>query len=163
MSESSLLPLPLGPRLNLGCGPIQPREWVNIDGSNRAWLASRLAPLDRLLVRLGILGRTEFGPSVKVCNVLKRLPYADGSVGAVYASELWEHLTSADAARLTRECFRALSPGGVLRVCVPDGVAFWQEYPRLHAAAGAQPRDIRSAQCLRQHVQSYFRCIATHA
>ena len=38
--------------LNLGCGPVSPQGWVNVDGSNRAWLASRLPLLDGLLVRL---------------------------------------------------------------------------------------------------------------
>jgi predicted SAM-dependent methyltransferase len=160
MTSASMV-LPSGPRLNLGCGPIQPTEWVNIDGSNRAWLASRLAPLDRLLVRLGILTPTEFGPRVKICDLRKRLPYANASVSAIYSSEVWEHFTHADAARLTRECFRVLSLGGVLRVCVPDGVAFWREYLRLHEAASATPRATRSTQPLRNHVQSYFNCICT--
>ena len=25
---------PGGPKLNLGCGPVQPEGWINIDGSN---------------------------------------------------------------------------------------------------------------------------------
>jgi predicted SAM-dependent methyltransferase len=153
--------LPSGPRLNLGCGPVQPAGWVNIDGSNRARLASRLAPLDRMLVRLGILSPTEFGPTVKICNLRKRLPYRDGSVAAIYSSEVWEHFTYEDALRLTRECFRVLAPGGVLRVCVPDGVAFWREYVQLHDAQMAAAPGSRSAALLRAHVQSYFRCICT--
>src|SRR5262245_32106007 len=39
-------------RLNLGCGPIQPEGWINVDGSNRAWLATRFPRLDRILTKL---------------------------------------------------------------------------------------------------------------
>ena len=49
-------------RRNLGCGPVQPRGWINIDGSLRAGLATRACWLDRALVRLGVLPPTEFGP-----------------------------------------------------------------------------------------------------
>lgn len=152
---------PAGLRLNLGCGPVQPAGWVNIDGSNRAILANRLAPLDRTLVALGVLPPTEFGPHVKVHDLLKPLPFTEGAVGCIYAGELWEHFEYADAAKLTRECLRVLAPGGVLRVCVPDGVAFWERYLDIHREQMARPRDQRSAAPLRSHVQLYFNDIAT--
>jgi predicted SAM-dependent methyltransferase len=153
--------LPRGPKLNLGCGPVQPAGWVNIDSSNRAWLANRLWPLDRLLVRLGIIPPTEFGPRVKIHNLLKPLPFADDSVACVYAGEVWEHFEYADAARVTRECFRVLAPGGVLRVCVPDGPAFWQHYLQLYREEMGKPRGERSASALRERVGMYFSEICT--
>lgn len=153
--------LPPGPKLNLGCGPVQPAAWVNIDGSNRAWLAGRLAPLDRLLVRLKLLSPTEFGPHVKVCNLFNPLPFADNSVSCIYAGELWEHFEYPDAARLTAECFRVLAPSGVLRVCVPDGVAFWQNYLDLYRKTAATPRPQRSAEPLKAHVRMFFNDICT--
>ncbi|HXH26026.1 MAG TPA: methyltransferase domain-containing protein [Vicinamibacterales bacterium] len=153
--------LPAGLKLNLGCGPVQPRGWVNVDGSNRAWLASRLPWLDRALTRLGVLPRTEFGPDVAVVDLLERFPWPPGSVACIYAGELWEHFEYPDAVRVTAECFRVLAPGGVLRVCVPDGVEFWRRYLRLYDEMAARPRAERSAGPLREHVGLYFREICT--
>ena len=153
--------LPRGPKLNLGCGPVQPEGWVNIDGSNRAILASRLSLIDRALVLAGVLPPTEFGPQVTIHDLAKPLPYPEASVACIYAGELWEHFEYADAARLTRECQRVLAPGGVLRVCVPDGVEFWRRYLELHREQLARPPTQRNAASLRDHVQLYFHDIAT--
>jgi predicted SAM-dependent methyltransferase len=153
--------LPAGPKLNLGCGPVQPEDWVNIDGSNRAWLASKLPPLDRLLTKIGALPPTEFGPQVRAHNLFKPLPFAADSVACIYAGEVWEHFEYADAARLTAECVRVLAPRGVLRVCVPDGVEFWRRYLELNDEIVSRPRAERSAEPLRKHVQMYFTEICT--
>lgn len=153
--------LPSGPKLNLGCGPVQPVGWVNVDGSNRARLASTFAPIDRFLVRVGVLPSTEFGPGVKVLNLHKRLPFKENSVSCIYAGELWEHFEYPGAARLTGECFRVLAPGGVLRICVPDGVEFWKSYLDLFHETMDMPRPSRRAEPLREHVQMYFNDICT--
>src|SRR5688572_18356815 len=117
-----------GPRLNLGCGPIQPDTWVNIDSSHRAKLV-RLAPrLNRVLVALGVLPPTEFKPTTRTHNLSNRLAFGDESVVAIYSGELLEHLVPMDADRLLSECFRVLKPGGMLRVRVPDSLALWKKY-----------------------------------
>jgi len=113
-------------KLNLGCGPIQPKGWINIDGSNRAWLASRFNSIDRLLVKLGILPKTEFNSDTKFVNLVKGLPFRDGAVDFIYAGELWEHIEHKDALELAKDCCRVLRQGGVLRICVPDGPFFGQ-------------------------------------
>jgi len=148
-------------KLNLGCGPVQPEGWINVDGSNRAILAGRLGLLDRLLVRLGVLAPTEFGPQVMVHDLLKPLPFADGSVSCIYAGEVWEHFELPQAKWLTAECVRVLEPGGVLRVCVPDGAVFWRSYLDLYDQQMARPRSERSASSLHRHVQLYFHDICT--
>lgn len=153
--------LPAGAKLNLGCGPVQPSGWVNVDGSNRARLASRLPWLDRTLTRLGVLSETEYGPHVKAIDLLRPFPWPSNSVACIYAGELWEHFEYADAVRVTAECFRVLAPSGVLRVCVPDGPEFWRKYLELFDRLSAQPREVRSAQPLRDHVALYFREICT--
>ena len=150
-----------GRKLNLGCGPVQPSGWVNIDGSRRAWLAARFGWLDHLLVRAGLLSPTEFGPWVRVHDLLKPLPFASGTVSCIYSGELWEHFELADAVRLTRECHRVLAPGGALRICVPDGAAFWRRYLEIYDEEMAKPTDARAAKRLRDHVQLYFNDIAT--
>lgn len=153
--------IPQGLKVNLGCGPIQPEGWINVDGSNRARLAAGLPWLDRLLTRLGAIPPTEFGPQITVHNLFKPLPFRPNSVACIYAGELWEHFEYPDAVRLTRECFRVLVPGGVLRVRVPDGPEFWHKYLELFDLEIAKPAGERSAQPLRDHVALYFREICT--
>jgi len=153
--------LPPGDKLNLGCGPVQPEGWVNVDGSNRAWLAGRFGWLDRLLVRLSLLAPTEFGPQVRYADLFKPLPFADGAVSCIYAGELWEHFEYDDAARLTRECYRVLAPGGVLRVRVPDGRTFAARLLGLIDEQLAAPRDRRSAAAIRAFVAEFFQDVCT--
>src|SRR5690606_17307485 len=152
---------PKGVKLNLGCGPVQPPGWVNVDGSNRAFLASKLSWLDQAFVKLHLLAATEFNRSTKYLNLRNGLPYRDGSVSCIYAGELWEHFEYADAARLTAECFRVLMPSGVLRVCVPDGPVFWGKYVELYNEEIAKPADARDPSRLVAHVQMFFDDICT--
>lgn len=153
--------VPPGPKLNLGCGPVQPAGWVNIDGSRRAWLAGRLPLADRLLVRLGLLSPTNFGPHILVRDLLKPLPFADDSVGCIYAGEVWEHFEYPHVVALTRECLRVLAPGGVLRLCVPDGADFWRRYLDIYDEELAKPAHERAPWRLRRQVQLYFHDFAT--
>lgn len=127
-------------RLNIGCGPVQPDGWVNIDNSYRARLASRLPAVDRLLVRTGILDATEFGNAVRAVNLHRPLPWNDGTVHAIYAGEVLEHFTREAGARLLRECHRVLAPGGVLRMRVPDNARFWRNYVNDYEAMRSRPR-----------------------
>lgn len=152
---------PAGPTVNLGCGPVMKDDWINVDGSRRAWLVARASPLDRLLVRLGLIAPTAFKPSVVYHNLLKPLPWTSGSIAAIYAGEVWEHLRYADAERLTRECYRVLAKGGVLRLCVPDGVEFWRRYLEIFAEERAATPPNRRPERLRRHVQMYFDDICT--
>ncbi len=152
---------PPGPRLNLGCGAVIRDGWINIDGSRRAWLASRLPRIDRLLTGLRLLRPTAFSPAVFYHDLGRPLPLADMSVAAIYAGEVWEHFEYAGAQRLTRECFRLLKPGGVLRVCVPDGIAFWERYLAIFREECARPARERDAKRLRAHVAMYFADICT--
>ena len=152
---------PDGLKLNLGCGPIQPAGWVNIDGSNRAFLATRLGWLDNTLSRLGVLPPTEFGNSTKYANLHKGLPYPDASVACIYAGELWEHFEYQDAFFLTKECFRCLQPNGVLRVCVPDGVRYWSKYLQLCQDELEKPQNARNAQEVVDYVKMFFGDIYT--
>ncbi|QDV14248.1 Methyltransferase domain protein [Rosistilla oblonga] len=94
-------------------------------------------------------------------NLLGPRPYSDRIVDAIYAGELWEHLERDAASRLTRECLRVLKPGGVLRICVPDGEAFWREYLRKLDEQLARPPLEREACSLDDHVRMYFRDICT--
>src|SRR6185436_19287177 len=45
-----------------------------------------------------------------------------GSLEAILAEHVWEHLDPADAQAAARTCFRYLRPGAYLRAAVPDGL-----------------------------------------
>jgi len=81
--------------LNLGCGRYFDPNWTNVD-------------LD---------------PSVKgvlKCDLRNGIPFEDQSFDVVYHSHVLEHYTREDGKRFVKECWRVLTPGGVLRVVVPD-------------------------------------------
>ncbi len=153
--------LPTGLKLHLGCGAVQPEGWVNIDCSHRARLAATLPRVDRLLCRLGVLPPTEFGPQIKIHNLLRPFPYPPQSISCIYAGEVWEHFEYPDCVRLTAECYRVLAPGGVLRLCVPDGPTFWRRYLNVYDEMAARPRAERSPEPLRELVALYYREICT--
>jgi predicted SAM-dependent methyltransferase len=115
-------------KLNLGCGPVQPDGWQNVDGSIRAWVATRVPVFDRLMTRMRIWSETEFNAKTQYANLLRRLPWSDNSVDCVYLGEVLEHFTRNDGSRFLSECYRVLRPGGVIRVRVPDNARFWRNY-----------------------------------
>jgi len=47
--------------------------------------------------------------------------FVPGTVGAILAEHVWEHLTPAEGATAANICFTYLRPGGRLRIAVPDG------------------------------------------
>ena len=53
-------------------------------------------------------------------DVTLGLPFPDNSIRGVYSSHLLEHLSVQEARRLLTECYRALKPGGALRMVVPS-------------------------------------------
>lgn len=126
--------------LNLGCGHVTPAGWINVDGSNRSWLASRLPVLDGLLARCRLIPPTEFSRATYYANLSKRFPWGDDSVDGIYMGEILEHFTREEGTRMLRECHRVLKPGGVLRIRVPDNARFWQNYLNEYSATKQAPR-----------------------
>ena len=161
MVENGVNKCPDELKLNLGCGPIQPKGWVNVDGSNRAWLAVHLSLIDKILVKCKLIPKTEFGRSTTFCNLLKGLPYKTNSVTCIYAGELWEHFEYEDAFKLTKEVYRALIPNGVIRICVPDGPTFWKKYLKIYENMMSKPQKTRDAEPLRRYTQMFFDDICT--
>jgi predicted SAM-dependent methyltransferase len=127
-------------KLNLGCGHVHAQGWVNVDGSNRAWLASKFPRVDALLVSLGLAAPTEFNRTTFFANLLKRFPWPDNSAEAVYMGEVLEHFTPEQGKHLITESFRVLAPGGIIRVRTPDHARFWRNYVSEHDATLAKPR-----------------------
>ncbi len=127
-------------RLNLGCGHVTPEGWLNVDGSNRAWLASTLPIVDRLLTAAGLIPQSEFTGSAVYADLTKTFPWPDGSAAAVYMGEVLEHFTPSAGEALLRRCHKVLAPGGVLRLRVPDNARFWRNYLDDYSATRARPR-----------------------
>jgi len=81
-------------RLNLGCGAYRHPAFVNVD------LIS--------------------APDVVTHDLRTGIPFPDGTYDLVYHSTMLSHLRPADALAFTKECYRVLKPGGVLRVVTED-------------------------------------------
>lgn len=80
--------------LHLGSGPSLKPGWVNVD----------------------LFGRRED----LYWNLLRPLPFAPGSVDAIFHEHVLEHFCLPDALAIVEDCFRVLRPQGVLRIGVPD-------------------------------------------
>jgi SAM-dependent methyltransferase len=81
--------------LHLGCGKIDHKEFINIDGY----------PF----------------PHVHYAQVIDKLPqFNDQSVDLIYASHCLEHFNYGDTHRVLAEWYRVLKKGAVLRISVPD-------------------------------------------
>jgi SAM-dependent methyltransferase len=101
--------------VNVGCGTRYHQDWINID----------------------IVPR---GPHVITHDVSRGIPLSDASCEVVYHSAVLEHLRPADALTFTRECYRVLVPGGVIRVAVPDLERICELYLQtLRAAIDGDP------------------------
>ena len=61
-------------------------------------------------------------------NLLRPLPFAAGSVDAVFHEHLLEHFSLSHGLALVRDWHRVLKPGGILRVGVPDAGAYVGSY-----------------------------------
>ena len=89
-------------KLHLGCGWNALDGWVNID-----------------LVG----GKTDL-----VWDLRKELPFARGSVDAVFLEHVFEHMTYSETLTVLGHIKAVLKPGGVLRVGVPDAGMYARWY-----------------------------------
>ena len=139
--------------VNLGSGPHGPESWVNLDRSP-TMLLRHTPRTSRVLRRIGLIGDQHLVPwesHIVRQDLTKPLPFADGTVDAVYSSHFLEHIYLSDAEAILRECFRVLRPGGVVRLALPDGEAWARELVeagddsageagrRYHARLGSHP------------------------
>ena len=93
--------------LNLACGVyfISNSDWVNVD-----WEAN--------------------SPEVQQMNLSKPLRFESEKFDFVYTSHFIEHINYLQAEMLLEECYRVLSPGGVIRIITPDFEKICREYLR---------------------------------
>lgn len=85
------------PKLALGSGTTTPDGWYGLD-----------------------LYRN--GPRVRRADLLMGIPALTGTVGAILAEHILEHLYLDDVPRVLAECRRVLCHGGIVRVVSPDAM-----------------------------------------
>jgi SAM-dependent methyltransferase len=113
-------------RINIGCGDVPTRGWLNYDNS----LTVRLAGwpwLARLLGAAGLLSPKQLGfiaavrrEGVRYADAINAIPHADGTVEVLYTCHMLEHLDRDEARRFLAEARRVLISGGIIRIAVPD-------------------------------------------
>jgi predicted SAM-dependent methyltransferase len=89
-------------RLHLGSGRSPKPGWVNID----------------------LVGY----PGDLYWNLLRPLPFACGSVDAIFHEHVLEHFSLRDVLGIVKDSFRVLRPRGILRIGVPDLGRYVQAY-----------------------------------
>lgn len=119
--------------LNLGCGARMSHAWNNLDFSPYAKLRHRPL-LARFLKSVGLLAPYRYDtlqtidPQIIVWDLRNGIPFAGGTFDAIYHSHFLEHLDRGAARGVLAESYRALKPGGVTRVVVPDLAAIIARY-----------------------------------
>lgn len=111
--------------LNLGCGhkvSAHP-DVINIDWS--MYLRMRSSRILSILAPLLLHGerRKRFArlPSnILLHDLSQGIPFPDSSVDVIFHSNMLEHLDRSNAEQFLAEALRALKPGGIHRVVVPD-------------------------------------------
>ena len=96
--------------LDIGCGDAHHSNFINID---YFWK-----------------------PGINVCwDIMKGLPVADASLKGVFTQHCLEHFSLPSVKFICQEMYRVLSPGGTVRVVVPDGGMYLRTYwERIHGS-----------------------------
>ena len=71
-----------------------------------------------------------FPKGIIFADILKGLPYPDGSASHVYHAHLIEHLSHDQGRILVQECARLLAPGEVMRIATPNLADYIDAYNR---------------------------------
>lgn len=103
--------------LNLGCGSHFHPDWINLD----------IAPANQQVIQHNLASEP--------------LPFADNVCSAVYHSHVLEHIPPENVDAFIAECFRVLTPGGILRIAVPDLEGIVRQYLAQLDARDAQKHD----------------------
>ena len=125
-------------KLNLGCGQIRPKGWINTDSSINSFIQKM--PFGGMISKS--LGLKQYdSKNMTYMNLNKRWSsLKNDSIGIVYASHLFEHLSIKSRTIFLNEAFRTLAKGGVIRLVVPDMAAHAKEYiENYHKLSDTEP------------------------
>lgn len=105
-------------KLNLGCGNQVVDGWINVD----YFLGARLVKIPGFSLFNSVFRMfdMEWDKRILLHDLTTPLPWGDGEASAIYTSHTLEHLNKEDGSALVHEAHRVLSPGGILRIIVPD-------------------------------------------
>jgi predicted SAM-dependent methyltransferase len=78
--------------LNVGCGAVRPKNWINTDSSINA-LIQKLPLFGKTLAKKMIKSSVYESDNVKYMNLNKYWKFENQSVDVVYASHIFEHLS----------------------------------------------------------------------
>ena len=67
----------------------------------------------------------------KQFDATKGIPYPDNSVDLMISSHFMEHITRQEGSQFLNECYRAMKPGGIIRLTVPDTVYVAKVYSTM--------------------------------
>jgi Uncharacterized protein conserved in bacteria len=113
-------------KLHIGCFDVPLAGWYNTDVTMHIVVA-RISFLAPLLHALGLIDARRYqqhrdGVFLKVhyLNALKKFPFSDNGVEAVYSSCTLTNFTRRQALACLKEINRVLRPDGILRIAIPD-------------------------------------------
>lgn len=105
-----------GLKVQLGCGRDIKLGWVNIDLARRIPSGIDLAAhSDTILIGY---------------DLRRGLPLEEGSCDIIYSEHFFEHLEYRYGIGLMRDCYRALCPGGIFRIVLPNMKGCFDAYLR---------------------------------
>ena len=116
-------------KINIGSGCAVADGYINIENSPTYFLhilspiINRFSLLGKLIGHNRAIAIHEYHKvrkQIKFKSVVNKIPYPDNSVSVIYSSHFLEHIPYNSALSLLIDCRRALKPGGIIRICVPN-------------------------------------------
>ena len=108
--------------VNLGCGYIGHDDWINVDWGILGFI-NKYPVFKKIIFGLGLAPASynrQWPKNLRLINLRKHFPFPDNSIDFIFTAHFVEHLEKHETVRLFRPCYRALEPGGTIRVVVPD-------------------------------------------
>jgi len=94
-------------------------------GAQRLKRLARVSPCRIVVGSSGVADRGWIPTDAEYLNLLQHRHweyyFQEGSIDAILAEHVWEHLEPQDGLRAAQVCYRFLKNGSYLRVAVPDG------------------------------------------
>lgn len=116
-------------KLNLGSGPTYIEGFLNIDKSPNI-LLSRAGVIKKILFRFGLLNANHmqnWDKRIKRQDV-RKIRFKENSISHIYSSHFFEHIYYWEALDVLKKCHKFLTPGGIIRIALPDLDAFLERY-----------------------------------
>ena len=141
----------MSPRIHYACGKTILPGWLNVDGVDETFPHGRL---DR-----------EEAKQIFFMDLTERHPFPDRTFEFGYSEDFLEHLSQADSLIFLSEVYRALKPGGVVRISTPGLAGVLRRHLRTPDFDGALTcREEAYTQWRHRHfyTESSIRLVAEH-